>query len=168
MEWSETVDISKFDVSAAPYGGPIGKIQVLWISKKYVGLCITCHPLPPFSLFIRAPDKGSICWNILEFWKYVLTYKMGVKICINFMNDEYALRSNLHASVCVKYCSVNNGILFFRKQNCINWFENQGIDTLVLNIYLKLCFIIPCLFFIRDCIMCIFKWYFRFLSAILI
>ena len=46
------------------------------------------------------------------------------------MNNEYALRSNLHASVCVKYCSVNNGILFFRKQNCINWFENQGIDTL--------------------------------------
>ena len=31
MEWSETVDISKFEVSAAPYGGPIGKIQVLCI-----------------------------------------------------------------------------------------------------------------------------------------
>ena len=29
MEWSETVDISKFEVPAAPYGGPIGKIQVL-------------------------------------------------------------------------------------------------------------------------------------------
>lgn len=66
MEWSETVDISKFEVSAAPYGGPIGKMQVLWISKKYI---ITCHPLPPFHFLSELQIKEFFAEICSEFWK---------------------------------------------------------------------------------------------------
>lgn len=30
MGWSDIVDISKFEVSAAPYGGPIGENHVFF------------------------------------------------------------------------------------------------------------------------------------------
>lgn len=33
MGWSDTIDISKFEVSAAPYGGPIGENRGFYITR---------------------------------------------------------------------------------------------------------------------------------------
>ena len=75
--------------------------------------------------------------------------------------------SNLHASVCVKYCSIQQWNTPFQKTN-LHWFENQGIDTLCAQNLSGALFYHPMFIFIIDYIMCILKWYFRFSIAILI